>query len=330
MAPMELEQENLPNASVRQTLQELLECSDYTLELACAKGDNYLGVVWRIRVPPEAKSLVLKLPPQNAIRRKQFFAQPCFRRESLAYEEFFPLTQCFQQERHVPEEHQFRHYAQCLRTRLDEPNECIVLEDLCAAGYRLHDRFAELTPAHATLVIRAYAKLHAISLALKQQQPQRLRPFQQMLDIFAQRRGDHALHVYFEQLKQNALDALRPQEDAQARQRLQAYFIRGSYFDLLLELLSGDNCEPYAVVCHGDSWNNNLLYRQQQTAGGAGGSGEQPQEVCLIDWQLMRYASPVTDLAYFLFSCTTQQFRRQHYKSMLDVYHKELCAQLTR
>lgn len=324
------QEENLPNASVRQTLQALLERSDYTLELACAKGDNYLGVVWRIRVP-QAKSLVLKLPPQNAIRRKQFFAQPCFARESLAYEQFLPLTQCFQQERAVPQEQRFHHYAQCLRTRLDEPNECIVLEDLCAAGYRLHDRFAELTPAHASLVMRAYAKLHAVSLALKQQQPQRLRPFQQMVDIFAQRRGDHALHVYFEQLKQNALGALRPLEDAPALQRLQAYFARGSYFDLLLELLSGNNCEPYAVVCHGDSWNNNLLYRQQQTEQADGNrQQEQPQQVCLIDWQLMRYASPVTDLAYFLFSCTTQQFRRQHYNSMLDAYHQELCAQLTR
>lgn len=325
------QEENLPNASVRQTLQELLRRSDYTLELACAKGDNYLGVVWRLHLP-EGRSLVLKLPPGNAIRRKQFFAQPCFKRESLAYEEFLPLTQRFQVERAVAPEQRFRHYAQCLGTRLDEPNECIVLEDLCAAGYRLHDRFAELTPPHATLVMRAYAKLHAVSLALKQRQPQRLRPFQQLVDIFQQRRGDHALGVYFEQLKQNALGALRPLEDADALQRLQAYFARGSYFDLLLELLNGDNCEPYAVVCHGDSWNNNLLYRhtEQQAEQETELESEQPQEVCLIDWQLMRYASPVTDLAYFLFSCTTQQFRGQHYTAMLKLYHEELRAQLTR
>lgn len=316
------QQEDLPNASVRQTLQKVLGRSDYTLELACAKGNNYLGIVWRIHVSPE-RSLVLKLPPQNAVRRKQFFARPCFKREALAYEMFLPLASSFQAERKLAEPDQFRHYARCLATRLDEPNECIVLEDLCRTGYQMHDRFADLMPAHVALVMSAYAKLHAVSLAMKQKQPQQLAPFQQMLDIFEQRRSDLGLAAYFEQLKHSALDALCPQSDGSYVQRLQAYFGRGSYFELLSSLLSASNCEPFAVVCHGDSWNNNFLYRCSP-------GSEQPSEVRLIDWQLMRYASPVTDLAYFLFSCTTRAFRRQHFQPMLELYYEELRQQLIR
>ncbi|XP_017870863.1 PREDICTED: uncharacterized protein LOC108619068 [Drosophila arizonae] len=316
------QQEDLPNASVRETLEKVLGRSDYTLELACAKGNNYLGIVWRIHVPPD-QSLVLKLPPQNAVRRKQFFARPCFKREALAYEQFLPLANRFQTERKLEEAQQFRHYAHHLATRQDEPNECIVLEDLCRAGYQMHDRFAELTTAYVSLVMGAYAKLHAVSLAMKQRQPQQLRPFQQMLDIFEQRRSDEGLAAYFEQLKLSALDALRPQTDRSYMERLREYFGRGSYFEMLTALLSGSNCEPFAVVCHGDSWNNNFLYKCQP-------GSEEPAEVRLIDWQLMRYASPVTDLAYFLFTCTTRDFRRQHYESMLELYYEALRQQLIR
>ncbi|EDW00510.1 GH11819 [Drosophila grimshawi] len=324
------QQEDLPNASVRQTLEQLLGCKDYGLELACAKGDNYLGIVWRIHQEVEGqRSLILKLPPQNTVRRKQFFARPCFTRESLAYEEFLPLIQRFQADQKLSKTERFRQHARCLVTRQDEPNECIVLEDLCRRHYQLHDRFTDLTPAHVSLVMGAYAKLHATSLALKakcksQQQQQRLLlPFQTLVDIFEQRRNDAALGAYFEQLKQNALDALHQQQDAHYVQRLQAYFGRGSYFELLLPLLSGMNCEPYAVVCHGDSWNNNFLYKCDVAT-------KQPLDVCLIDWQLMRYASPITDLVYFLFSCTTRQFRQQHFRPMLQLYYKELGQQLAR
>ncbi|ALC49699.1 CG2004 [Drosophila busckii] len=323
--------EDLPNESVRQTLEQLLGHSDYKLELACARGDNYLGVLWRLQLPEQQPSLVLKLPPQNAIRRKQFFARACFEREILAYEQFLPLLQRYQEQQSVPASECFEHYACCLLTRQDEPNECLVLEDLCQAGYQLHSRFEPLTPAHVRLVMRAYAKLHASSLALKQQQPSVLQHYQQLVDIFEQRREDAALASYLEELKQSALATLCPRQHGTQLQRLQNYFQRGSYPELLRTLLSGSNCEPYAVVCHGDGWNNNFLYSYNKSK--QRDQEEQqpcPLEVRLVDWQLMRYASPITDLVYFLFCCTTRDFRQQHYQQMLQLYYAELSQQLVR
>ncbi|XP_034671202.1 uncharacterized protein LOC117903357 [Drosophila subobscura] len=324
------QEDELPNECVSQCLrqligelwpeQRLLGCTELRrqLERASAKGDNYLGVVWRLRVPPD-RSLVVKLPPQNSVRRKQFFARPCFLRESQAYEEFLPLVAALQERWGVPEEERFRQHARCYHTRRDEPNECIVLEDLCRSGFQLHDRFSDLPLQHAAMVMRAYAKLHAVSLAAKRQWPEKLLPFRQLVDIFEQRRGDIALATYFENLKESALSALRSPADDAYGLRLRAYFARGSYFELLLPLISGSNCEPFAVVCHGDCWNNNIMYRLSQ-----------PLDLRLIDWQLMRYASPVTDLAYFLFTCTTRAFRQKHLQELLDEYHRQLGQQLTR
>ncbi|KAH8265884.1 hypothetical protein KR038_009213, partial [Drosophila bunnanda] len=330
------EEEDLPNEQVTQFLRHLIAqlwpelgpSPELRLERASAKGDNYLGIVWRLQVEAaisnsEPKcSLVVKLPPQNRVRRKQFFARPCFLRETAAYEEFLPLAGELQEKWQIPAEDRFQQHARCYGTRQDEPNECIVLEDLSCTGFELHNRFVDLPEIHVRHVIRSYAKLHALSLAGKRQCPERMQGLQQIVDIFEQRREDHALGVYFENLKGSALSSLTEDDDPY-RIRLEEYFSRGSYFDLLLPLVSGSNCEPFAVICHGDCWNNNILYQR------AGGDGEL-QDVRLIDWQLMRYASPITDLAYFLFTCTSRDFRQRHLNQVLQDYYEELGQHLSR
>ncbi|XP_037726163.1 uncharacterized protein LOC119557469 [Drosophila subpulchrella] len=324
-------EEDLPNEQVTQFLRQLvnqlwpdLEANpELRLNRASAKGDNYLGVVWRLQVASDLKrSLVVKLPPQNRVRRKQFFARPCFLRETAAYQVFLPLAAMIQEKWKIPAEDRFRQHALCFGTRQDEANECIVLEDLSCSGFHLHNRFLDLSIEHVRQVICTYAKLHAISLAGKRQFPERMYELQKLVDIFEQRREDHALGVYFENLKGSALSSLLSPGDDPYRVRLEEYFARGSYFELLLPLVSGSNCEPFAVICHGDCWNNNILYK---TTGGG-----DLEDVRLIDWQLMRYASPVTDLAYFLFTCTSQEFRQQYLNNMLEDYYEELGLQLNR
>nr|XP_016930809.2 uncharacterized protein LOC108010454 [Drosophila suzukii] len=324
-------EEDLPNEHVTQFLRQLVNQlwpelganSELRLNRASAKGDNYLGVVWRLQVASDSKrSLVVKLPPQNRVRRKQFFARPCFLRETAAYEVFLPLADMIQEKWKIPAEDRFRQHALCFGTRQDEPNECIVLEDLSCSGFHLHNRFLDLPIEHVRQVICTYAKLHAISLAGKRQFPERMHKLQQLVDIFEQRREDHALGVYFENLKGSALSSLVSPGDDPYRIRLEAYFARGSYFELLLPLVSGSNCEPFAVICHGDCWNNNILYKRAE--------GGDLEDVRLIDWQLMRYASPVTDLAYFLFTCTSRDFRQRYLKNMLEEYYEELGLHLNR
>lgn len=61
----------------------------YQIHEAAQKGDNYMGVVYRIIIAADnclEGKLILKVPPQNPLRRKQFFARAGFLREALAYE----------------------------------------------------------------------------------------------------------------------------------------------------------------------------------------------------------------------------------------------------
>lgn len=52
--------------------------------------------------------------------------------------------------------------------------------------------------------------------------------------------------------------------------------------------------------------------------------------MCLLDWQFVRYCSPVIDLLYNIFSSTDKQFREQHYDELLQTYYSSLSKTIQR
>lgn len=55
-----------------------------------------------------------------------------------------------------------------------------------------------------------------------------------------------------------------------------------------------------------------------------------PKDLNFVDWQICRYGSPAIDLVYFLFLGTDDQFRSEHYSTVIDVYYRSLCDHLTK
>lgn len=49
-----------------------------------------------------------------------------------------------------------------------------------------------------------------------------------------------------------------------------------------------------------------------------------------LDWQVSRYASPVTDLVYYIFICTTKSLRDKYYDEMIKIYHDSLSEMIAR
>lgn len=50
--------------------------------------------------------------------------------------------------------------------------------------------------------------------------------------------------------------------------------------------------------------------------------------MCIVDYQLVRYASPALDLVYILFLCLDRAQRSEHQASLLDLYVDELHTSL--
>lgn len=306
------------------------------IERGSEVGDNYIGVIYRGKFKslkdendnkksnketPNAMDIIIKIPPTNKTRREQFFARPCFLREALVYDEIIPLFTRFQESKGIiPTEDGFYQFAESYGTLTEEYNEAIFMKDLKPEGFEMYNRHNYTTPDHIYLVMKILAKFHAIFYAMKDQCPEKVEKFMAIKDIFSTRKHDKDLLGYMNSLKIRALSTLCPDTEQHLIDKVEKLFEK-DFFDLLSDSTNGKLAEPYATVCHGDCWNNNILYKNENG---------KPVDARLIDWQVCRYASPVCDLMYYIFLGSSQKTRKEHYYKFLDVYYKELSAFMRR
>ena len=70
------------------------------------------------------------------------------------------------------------------------------------------------------------------------------------------------------------------------------------------------------AINHLDLWFNNILAKY--------GNNDKLEDVLVLDFQTSGYCNVANDLAQFLFSSTTKEFRDQHLDYVLDYYLNEL------
>ena len=76
-----------------------------------------------------------------------------------------------------------------------------------------------------------------------------------------------------------------------------------------------------AVICHGDLWWANILFKYDVN--------DLPLEVKFIDFQSSRVSSLVTDLLAFSFTSLPPDIRREHMDSLLKVLYTVNCSSRT-
>lgn len=324
----------LPDSSSQQLLDEIarseLNSDDYTLTLSAgsAIGDNYIGVLFRARAECRKTgrklNVIVKLPPQNEARRNQFFAHPAFEREIYFYDTIYPVLEGFQREKGIALDEEgggFYQVPRCFKTCVEEYKEAIFMADLKQDGFEMFDRHKEQGLEHFRLVVRTLGRLHALSFALRDQHPERIEPFRGMVELFSTRDDDAAMEQWFQALTTRALETLDEQEEPEVYEKA-SRALKVNFMDHIKELTKGSSAEPYAVICHGDCWNNNVMFKHDEN--------DTPVDIRLLDWQICRYASPVLDLMYFIFTASTKAFRDQHYEDLLNLYHDTLSDFLRR
>lgn len=293
----------------------------------------------------EAKksSIVLKLAPRHTVQRERFRTRQSFLREINMYKEVYEeelirtwwnyhgmmsfqvlsYFREFQLSKGVPLGIEgFNEHAKCYQTINVDGSEGLFLEDLNLSHFEMIDHREEpLTYDHVSLAMKAMGKLHAISFALKDQQPDKFKELTSHISenfwtMIESGMGDN-LNLFIERFAEclkaeNRLDLV-----GKMRQ-----IIGSDIKTSIYKLVSAESAEPYAVICHGDVTINNVMFRKNAAG--------QPIEIQLFDWQFSRFASPVTEIVLFLLCCSTKELRDKHFEDFVKIYYEGLSELLTR
>lgn len=221
--------------------------------------------------PLETKNInfFTKLPPPITSPQYDFIQQyGTFKKEVALYTTVFPEVLDGLDKRYIPE---------CF---LGLEDDVIVLEDMAHSGYEMPDKYKPFDFEHCKILMKTLARFHAKSLIFE--------------ELYQK-----SLHDEFSHCMQ---ETLWPLTDGRAKAMFDAA-VKGivSLIDLIPNLDEDqkktfstkvtDLCVDHAnkllpsmkhknVLCHGDLWANNILFKYD--------IDEKPAECCLIDFQLAR------------------------------------------
>ncbi|XP_055695241.1 uncharacterized protein LOC129797028 [Lutzomyia longipalpis] len=296
----------------------------YAFEKGSSQGDGFIGVVTRVVIVDEDSGaeirLICKHLKRNPNDTDTFTNMDMFEREIFMYRHVLPEMVRLQREKGVRDDEGFFAFPTCHYAGYCAETEeaALIFDDLKYEGFDMLEKRKVPSVAHVKMLFTQLGRLHAVSLALRREKPQILAQFQHLDDFLTKfmRKSDmESLQGKNCRLLQTVL---MPEEE-DARKFFQRW--ETAMWADVAERIEGKNAEPYAVINHGDCWINNLMFCH---ANGA----NNPSKITLIDWQMSRYASPVLDVVYFIFTCTDKSFRDQHFSACLDTYYNALAELL--
>ncbi|XP_050070032.1 uncharacterized protein LOC126558121 [Anopheles maculipalpis] len=291
---------------------------------------SVVSIFYRVtfREEPREVTVLCKVPPPGA----DDALLALFEREVFVYGKLLPAFEQFQRTAQeavptntttstAPEEEIVSFGPLCYHAHCDakKGEGIIVLEDVQRRGFTNRHKFEPMDYEHARLAMVQLGRFHAISLALKKQQPELFDQYRYMGDVTGERvLAMEGFEQAMEQAFESASATLNP-GDVGRREKLAR--LRGCFAEELQNISDTALSEPFCVVCHGDYAGDNMMFSY---------NGGFPNRMVLLDWQLAKYGSPALDFVHTVFLSTDESFRRNHYDNMLQTYHNALMSHLER
>ncbi|XP_050355034.1 uncharacterized protein LOC126776500 [Nymphalis io] len=301
------------------------------------RGDNYTSMVYRITLKGSSKhldsdgtteiiepwvgSIIYKCLPESILRREAFKSDELFCNEVAFYTKIWPALSKFQSQWEKVT-HPFKSIPKCYLAQ----NDLVILKDLKELGFVMPDRTQGLSLEQCYFVLKHLSHFHALSLAMKYYDPE---GFYELLNIqdgisevFFVAENEDYYRSYYSEATRNAIAMVEEElKESKDREKYLGPFKRfcneDTFFQTMVDMVTPK--EPLAVICHGDCWTNNMLFKFV--------NGD-IAEMYIVDFQLARYASPALDLAFLIYLCLERQQRAEHTPALLEYYTDELHARL--
>lgn len=202
-------------------------------------------------------NLLCKLPPENENRRKDFLSHITFEKEICLYTKVLPAFIHFQREKLIQEADQFRAYPKCYKGLGVDGKEdyAIIMEDLRPKGFQMWNKMKPTTLGNIRLVLEQIGKFHAISLAMKDQRPDEFAEFKKFTDILGPFIATSNMRGMFDTSFERAKKFLHDDHHKELISKVQANLV-----EYVFMCVNESVCGDFAVLSHGDLWNNNIMY----------------------------------------------------------------------
>ncbi|CAH0553110.1 unnamed protein product [Brassicogethes aeneus] len=307
------------------SLGEEIEVVDQNTFILTAPGEHYGSIMLGLDVTvkknngkEEVLNLVAKLIPQSEVLKIAFDIFVTFKKEVFAYTKTIPTLIALQKEKNVPKNKILDVFPKCFGARvcLDENKNqvdedgVLIFENLKLQGYKTEDRLIGFDLDSARIVVQDLAKFHAVPLGLKLLKP----------EVFKEKVLPALIH-------NNGLEQLPPEVGMAFHNSIMYGAHNISELEHLLERLQYivDDAfknpyvnrpppnEPWGTMAHSDFWvSNTMLLR---------GNDGKPLKNKIVDLQIMRYASAVRDLVFFLFTSVTNSVLNEHIDEFIKLYY---------
>lgn len=178
--------------------------------------------------------------------------------------------------------------------------------------------FDGLVNGRFPLCLQELAKLHSISLIMKIEKPIQFKEALSSVKeiVYCPEAYDFYKHSLESSLRE-ALSSLKSNNMGGELNEPIAKLsnLSGKIFQIMSDRIL-QNTDGFSVVCSGDLWINNLMFRYDGC--------DRVDGVKFLDLQTVRYTSPVIDILHFLFSSTDKQLRCDKLDQLLLDYASEL------
>lgn len=240
-----------------------LSSLNISFDVGSSIGDGNLGDLVAATITGEGQNpvhLVCKLMVENAETRESMKLAQLFKREVFFYEKVVPAFENFQRTKAIDG---FVAYPKCYGCVIDEDMDTylIVMEDLRSHQYRMWPKKDPVDVDHARAVICELAKFHAVSFAMKDQQPDIFNELNNIEDLLKELLQQNSFISYLKESHDQisaVLEKYLPQHVGKLR------CIWEETMPIVNRILDGKTFEPFVVLLHGDLWNNNTLFQYEK------------------------------------------------------------------
>lgn len=237
--------------------KEAVEQAKIDVVNGSVKGTGYMGVVNEIEVNGSNKKLrvVVKLACKSDVVRQTLPLREAFLREIYFYEKIWPALQKFQKDCSLEEP--FEGIPKFLSSCSGERRESLVMENLKTIGFCLWDRKVAINEEHMQLVLKEYAKFHAIGYVMKKKDVDTWNELtDDMNEIFChfQDKGESFFATQLNDLLKNFENELNENEIERI------VHCKSTLGELLKSL---EKKGQFATITHGDCWINNMMFKYE-------------------------------------------------------------------